>query len=98
MTLHITRTLSRGENRAGFLLGCARPPSAGGDADHRIRRRLASPAADFRQEGASRMAIVITAFERSPDGGKGLARDTRVRWALEEVRQPYDVRLVSFAA
>jgi glutathione S-transferase len=44
------------------------------------------------------MAIVITAFERSPDGGKGLARDTRVRWALEEVRQPYEVRLVSFRA
>jgi len=44
------------------------------------------------------MTIVITAFERSPDGGKGLARDTRVRWALEEVAQPYDVRLVSFAA
>jgi len=44
------------------------------------------------------MTIVITAFERSPDGGKGLARDTRVRWALEEVGQPYDVRLVSFRA
>jgi glutathione S-transferase len=44
------------------------------------------------------MAIVITAFERSPDGGKGLARDTRVRWALEEVGQPYEVRLVSFRA
>ena len=40
----------------------------------------------------------ITAFERSPDGGMGLARDTRVRWALEEVGQPYDVRLVSFQA
>lgn len=40
----------------------------------------------------------ITAFERSPDGGQGLARDTRVRWALEEVGQPYAVRLVSFAA
>ena len=38
----------------------------------------------------------ITAFQRSPDGGKGLARDMRVRWALEEVGQPYDVRLVSF--
>jgi glutathione S-transferase len=36
------------------------------------------------------MTITITAFERSP-GGKGLARDTRVRWALEEVGQPYDV-------
>ncbi|WP_424630418.1 glutathione S-transferase family protein [Bradyrhizobium sp. SYSU BS000235] len=44
------------------------------------------------------MAITITAFERSPDGGQGLARDTRVRWALEEVGQPYEVRLVSFAA
>jgi len=44
------------------------------------------------------MTITITAFERSPDGGKGLARDTRVRWALEEVAQPYDVRLVSFRA
>ena len=42
--------------------------------------------------------ITITAFENSPDGGKGLARDTRVRWALEEVGQPYDVRLVSFRA
>jgi glutathione S-transferase len=44
------------------------------------------------------MAITITAFERSPDGGKGLARDTRVRWALEEAGQPYAVRLVSFRA
>ena len=40
----------------------------------------------------------ITAFERSPDRGRGLARDMRVRWALEEVGQPYDVRLVSFSA
>jgi glutathione S-transferase len=39
----------------------------------------------------------ITAFESSPDRGQGLARDMRVRWALEEVGQPYDVRLVSFA-
>jgi glutathione S-transferase len=44
------------------------------------------------------MTITITAFEHSPDGGKGLARDTRVRWALEEAGQPYEVRLVSFAA
>jgi glutathione S-transferase len=44
------------------------------------------------------MTITITAFERSPDGGMGLARDTRVRWALEEVGQPYEVRLVSFGA
>jgi len=44
------------------------------------------------------MTITITAFEQSPDGGKGLARDTRVRWALEEAGQPYEVRLVSFQA
>ena len=42
------------------------------------------------------MTPTITAFERSPDGGKGLARDMPVRWALEEVGQPYNVRLVSF--
>src|SRR5688572_24545330 len=44
------------------------------------------------------MTPTITAFESSPDRGKGLARDTRVRWALEEVGQPYEVRLVSFRA
>jgi glutathione S-transferase len=44
------------------------------------------------------MTITITAFERSPDGGRGLARDTRVRWALEEAGLPYAVRLVSFQA
>lgn len=44
------------------------------------------------------MTITITAFEHSPDGGKGLARDMRVRWALEEVGQPYEVRLLSFKA
>jgi glutathione S-transferase len=44
------------------------------------------------------MTITITAFERSPDGGKGLARDTRVRWALEEAGLPYEVRPLSFRA
>src|SRR5262245_31073845 len=44
------------------------------------------------------MTVTITAFERSPDRGKGLARDMRVRWALAEVDQPYDVRLLSFKA
>ena len=44
------------------------------------------------------MTITITAFERSPDRGQGLARDMRVRWALEEVGQPYAVRLLSFSA
>ena len=42
------------------------------------------------------MIPVITAFAQSPDRGRGLARDMRVRWALEEVGQPYEVRLVSF--
>ena len=42
------------------------------------------------------MTPMITAFERSPDRGKGLARDVRVRWALEEVGQPYEVRLIPF--
>jgi glutathione S-transferase len=44
------------------------------------------------------MIPTITAFEKSPDRGKGLARDMRVRWALEEVGQPYNVRLLSFKA
>ena len=43
------------------------------------------------------MTPTITAFQNSPDRGQGLARDMRVRWALEEVGQPYEVRLVSFA-
>jgi glutathione S-transferase len=44
------------------------------------------------------MTPTITAFEKSPDRGRGLARDMRVRWALEEVGQPYGVRLQSFTA
>jgi glutathione S-transferase len=44
------------------------------------------------------MTPTITAFEHSPDRGQGLARDMRVRWALEEVGLPYEVRLVSFSA
>jgi glutathione S-transferase len=44
------------------------------------------------------MTPTITAFERSPDGGKGLARDVRVRWALEEVGQAFEIRPVSFGA
>lgn len=44
------------------------------------------------------MTPIITAFETSPDRGRGLARDMQVRWALEEVKQPYEVRLVSFKA
>jgi glutathione S-transferase len=44
------------------------------------------------------MTVTVTAFEASPDRGRGLARDMRVRWALEEVGQPYEVRLLSFKA
>src|SRR5487761_1964168 len=44
------------------------------------------------------MIPTITVFEQSPDGGRGLSRDMRVRWALEEVGQSYEVRPVSFAA
>lgn len=43
------------------------------------------------------MNPTITAFANSPDRGRGLARDMRLRWALEEVGEPYEVRLLSFA-
>ncbi len=43
------------------------------------------------------MRGVLAAFSDSPDRGRGLARDFRVRWALEELGQSCDVRLVSFA-
>ena len=49
-------------------------------------------------QGEITIIPTITVFEQSPDRGRGLARDMRVRWALEEVGQPYDVRLVSFGA
>jgi glutathione S-transferase len=48
--------------------------------------------------GSLTMDIIISCFEKSPDGGKGLARDTRVRWALEEVGVPYTIRPLSFAS
>jgi glutathione S-transferase len=63
-----------------------------------FRRAPGLSANDFNRKKRRPMTIVITAFERSPDGGLGLARDTRVRWALEEVGQPYEVRLVSLRA
>jgi glutathione S-transferase len=43
------------------------------------------------------MTPIITAFADSPDRGRGQARDMRVRWALEEAGQRYDVRLISFS-
>ena len=42
------------------------------------------------------MKPIITVFKNSPDEGAGMARDMRVRWALEEVGLAYDVRLASF--
>jgi glutathione S-transferase len=60
--------------------------------------RSTSPAGHGAITRSFTMTITITAFERSPDRGKGLARDMRVRWALEEVGQPYEVRLLSFGA
>lgn len=53
---------------------------------------------DSRSARSRQAAPIITAFENSPDRGQGLARDMRVRWALEEVKQPYEVRLLSFDA
>mgnify|MGYP003632365164 CR=1 FL=1 len=50
------------------------------------------------RRGRRSLTITITAFAQSPDRGRGLARDMSVRWALEEVGQPYAVRLLSFAA
>lgn len=38
--------------------------------------------------------ITITAYDWVPDFAKGQVRDLRVRWALEEVGQPYAVRLL----
>src|SRR6185369_11742610 len=78
--------------RAGRLHAGQPPRPQAGDPDS-ARRPAGAP-----NRASLAMTITITAFERSPDGGKGLARDTRVRWALEEVGQPYQVRLVSFRA
>lgn len=60
---------------------------------HRAVRIVHAP-----REQEIAITVTITAFERSPDEGRGLARDMRVRWALEEVGRPYRVRLLSFAA
>jgi glutathione S-transferase len=98
------KTVSRVINRSPFVreetrrriaalveaLGFAPDPQARGLALRRTLHAAPPRDADARP--------TITAFERSPDGGKGLARDTRVRWALEEAGQAYDVRLVSFEA
>src|SRR6185312_103967 len=59
----------------------------------RIDRRIGR---GFESDRLGDMKPTITAFRNSPDRGRGLARDMRVRWALEEMGQPYDVRLISF--
>jgi glutathione S-transferase len=61
--------------------------------ESRMSQHVSNPTA-----GRPPVIPVITAFEASPDEGQGLARDMRVRWAFEEVGQPYAVRLVSFEA
>src|SRR6476620_10439871 len=73
-------------------------PTAYGRRNRPLRRAPQDEAERRSRQWSLPMTITITAFERSPDGGKGLARDTRVRSALEEAGQPYEVRLVSFAA
>src|SRR5262249_47358635 len=91
--------LRAARNAAQTAPGAARPHPGGRRPLHRLRRAV--PGTRRRLVAGRRscaMTITITAFERSPDGGKGLARDTRVRWALEETGQPYEVRLVSFRA
>jgi glutathione S-transferase len=88
---YLTSLNRRIEACRGFF---ARPP-------HTARVHIREPQQVVEQDNSKTnpsSTITITAFERSPDGGKGLARDTRVRWALEEVGEPYEVRLVSFRA
>lgn len=43
------------------------------------------------------MTLTVTAFADSPDGGEGMARDTRIRWALEELGLPYQIEALTFA-
>src|SRR6202161_4923945 len=63
-----------------------------------VRQATLGKATGCKPAGSVPMTPTITAFESSPDRGRGLARDMRVRWALEEVGKPYDVRLLSFSA
>jgi glutathione S-transferase len=77
-----------------------RPPGYGFSTGVELRIRASSSGLQPTNAGETKMSKpispTITAFERSPDHGQGLARDMRVRWALEEVDQPYEVRLVTF--
>src|SRR5258707_14477617 len=74
-----------------------RPICARNHHEKSLRNQLRDARWRYAVTRSVRMTPTITAFERSPDRGKGLARDMRVRWALEEVDQPYDVRLLSFS-
>jgi glutathione S-transferase len=74
------------------------PRGAADDRDTRHYKKQARVTGIPSDKRSFPMRPTITAFEQSPDRGRGLARDMRVRWALEEVTQPYDVRLVSFSA
>jgi glutathione S-transferase len=69
---------------------------AGGIISTRPSDRQPHGRRETRRAEETPMTITITAFETSPDRGRGLARDMRVRWALEEVGRPYDVRFVTF--
>jgi glutathione S-transferase len=41
---------------------------------------------------------VVTAFNWVPEFARGLVRDLRVRWALEEIGRPYDAELLNARA
>jgi glutathione S-transferase len=41
---------------------------------------------------------VVTAFNWVPEFARGLVRDLRVRWALEEIGRPYDTELLNARA
>jgi glutathione S-transferase len=69
-----------------------------GPAEPRRRMQLLNWPGDLEMHRVASLTPTITAFEASPDGGEGQARDMRVRWALEETGQAYQVRLVSFKA
>ena len=43
------------------------------------------------------MNPIVSVFAASPNRGRGLARDMAVRWALAEVGQDHQLRLLSFA-
>lgn len=84
------------KRREPFVLRLRNAEHGADDAQGLATTRVTRTGAVPHLEG-NIMTPTITAFERSPDRGQGLARDMRVRWALEEVGQAYDVRLVSFA-